>query len=277
MRITKQKLSSSSAAVLIFSRDFYSQFEVTKQFLDSLDLSEGQLFCDELLEIWPHYGFILEYRKQALHSILKNLLENKEDQQVVTLASGWDPLSLLFSSQFQKTSFFDIDQSPLELKQKYFQSLGLENVHFLKADLTKHETVLKALTKKGFDTKRPTIFIAEGISYYVTHQDLSRLIKNLKKDHVHQHLILEYFCQKHEVNSFWAEVIENITTLFLEKFSLPSVSLYGQDDLEKLCFHFKAQLLETQTLHHIEKAQQNKNTHFQSHKEGHVRISLLGS
>ena len=75
MKIVKQKLSSSSSTVLIFSKKYYEQFEQTKNFLESLELSEGRSFCDEILKIWPHYTVIIENRKIGIHNTLKEILK----------------------------------------------------------------------------------------------------------------------------------------------------------------------------------------------------------
>ena len=152
--------------------------------------------------------------------------------------------------------------------------MGLKNIRFISADLTKPDEVFQNLLKNGFQKQKPTVFIAEGISYYIAHNDLTNLMAMFKENNIKQNLILEYFCEKEEVKPSWSQVIEQLIELFSTKFSIPKISLYSENQLQNLATQLDGEILKTVTLHDIE-AQKKESSYFSDKKEGHVRISLF--
>jgi methyltransferase (TIGR00027 family) len=101
-------------------------------------------------------------------------------RQVVILGAGYDSRAYRMQEQMQRTTVFEVDFPPTqELKKlRIRESLqGLpKNVVFVPIDFTK-EDLQTVLRKAGFHADRKTVFVWEGVSFYLSEPDVTATLR----------------------------------------------------------------------------------------------------
>ncbi|MBT6024027.1 MAG: class I SAM-dependent methyltransferase [Gammaproteobacteria bacterium] len=101
-------------------------------------------------------------------------------QQYVILGAGYD----LRAHRLDLPSslrIFEVDQSEVQSRKlsKLPENLtSSENVTYVAVDFT-HQSLSEQLTASGFDVSKPTVFTLEGVSQYITKEDVSATIEEL--------------------------------------------------------------------------------------------------
>jgi methyltransferase (TIGR00027 family) len=96
--------------------------------------------------------------------------------QVVILGAGFDSRALRLARP--GASFFEIDQQQvLEIKEERLRAAGLErSASYLGADYTQ-PGIVESLTACGFDSRRPTLVLWEGNTYYLPPARLRQVLR----------------------------------------------------------------------------------------------------
>ncbi|MCB0712290.1 MAG: class I SAM-dependent methyltransferase [Ignavibacteriae bacterium] len=129
----------------------------------------------------------------ALHYVLrKRSIENAVRQgidsgamQVVVIGAGFDTLALRLGNEFPHVRFIEIDHpATQEVKRKVVEKksciLSPPNFHFLSVDLTKRSLDVVLNNCSDFQPGTQTIFIAEGLTMYLTSDEVALLFKTLR-------------------------------------------------------------------------------------------------
>ena len=175
-------LSQSSAFVLVCDKGQSYKTNLAKEFLSSLDLSEGKKMYDKTLHLQPRLNESIYNRKFFIHNFIKKNLKAKPLTQVLVLACGWDPLLLELSEEFPHSSFFGVDSESVDLQKQWIQKIKpVAPVCYLCMDLTHSHQLIEALSKKGWKTNQASLIVIEGISYYISPNLFWNSIKNLKQ------------------------------------------------------------------------------------------------
>ncbi|MCH2160707.1 MAG: SAM-dependent methyltransferase [Phycisphaerales bacterium] len=117
-------------------------------------------------------------RKRYIESIVRTAMD-EGITQVVVIGAGFDTLTLRLSSHLPDCRFIEIDH-PATQKEKIPAvdafSLPIGDCHFMSADLAS-ETLASALSRcEAYDQERATIFIAEGLTMYLSEQNIRTLL-----------------------------------------------------------------------------------------------------
>eukprot|EP00038_Savillea_parva_P031975 m.92441 g.92441 ORF g.92441 m.92441 type:complete len:306 (+) comp9959_c0_seq1:108-1025(+) len=112
--------------------------------------------------------------------------------QIVNLGGGFDTLywRLLDEELAPSGGFFDVDMPAVVAKkqgvvQRHPDKLKTQgpdgNAHYklFTADLRKPEDVMRGLESQGFDTSRPTLFVAECVLVYLEAEESAALLSTL--------------------------------------------------------------------------------------------------
>jgi methyltransferase (TIGR00027 family) len=104
--------------------------------------------------------------------------------QIVFLGAGYDSRSYRFRDQIRSTRLFELDvQTTQERKQKALEQAGV----FVPGQLVfvpinfQSQSIADALTAAGFQRGEMTLFIWEGVSYYLTAQAVDESLRNLRE------------------------------------------------------------------------------------------------
>ena len=104
--------------------------------------------------------------------------------QVVILGAGYDSRAYRMQEQMRRTTVFEVDFPPTqELKKlRIRESLGRvpKNIVFVPIDFTK-EDLQTVLRKAGYHADRKTVFVWEGVSFYLSEPDVSAILRFVAK------------------------------------------------------------------------------------------------
>lgn len=126
------------------------------------------------------YGFHIARTKFGDHFTINFLMSG--GAQVVVLGAGLDSRALRFGWRFPAACFFELD-APANQDEKLNRLKELNvargrRVTFVPCDLTR-QPALEALSAHGFDTRQRTLFIVEGLSYYLEESHLRAVMEKL--------------------------------------------------------------------------------------------------
>ena len=141
----------------------------------------------------PHFRFFLKFKKiqadtkEKLSEALPGLTEymiartayfdslfvdalEKEFPQIVLMGAGYDTRAYRFAELNKDTKIFELDIAPTQnQKKKYLKKARIDipkSVKLVSIDFNK-ETLGDVLGKAGFDGQEKTLFIWEGVTYYL--------------------------------------------------------------------------------------------------------------
>jgi methyltransferase (TIGR00027 family) len=140
--------------------------------------------------IAEHYAL----RKLLIEQQTEKLIKEKGVEQVVVIGAGFDSMALRLHKKFPSVDFTEIDLPTIQELKRQSLARGLQvaqsnlksrdlfvlanNFHFVAADLAK-QPLNEVLTQPNshFDPAKNTLFIAEGVSMYLTAEDNQKLIQ----------------------------------------------------------------------------------------------------
>ncbi len=116
-------------------------------------------------------GFLVA-RDRYIDDVLKDFL-NEGLQQLVVLGAGYDSRAYRFDLQEKKVRTFEVDhpatQADKVAKLKAIFGKVPEHVTYVSVDFNT-QTLEKRLLESGYDSKRKTLFIWQGVTMYLTPQ-----------------------------------------------------------------------------------------------------------
>jgi methyltransferase (TIGR00027 family) len=105
-------------------------------------------------------------------------------RQIVILGAGFDSRGYRFADRFKNARFFEVDQPSTQeyKKMRVKEIFGAmpPQVRYVPVDFTKDD-LLTQLTKAGYSEREPTLFIWEGVTFYLPERavrDTLRFVRN---------------------------------------------------------------------------------------------------
>jgi methyltransferase (TIGR00027 family) len=99
-------------------------------------------------------------------------------EQVVIFGAGADSRAFRFAEELRGASVFELDWPGTQLmKRQRLQRFSevAERVEYIPADLN-HAAWADALEARGYDARKSTVFIAEGVLYYLRPEAVQRIL-----------------------------------------------------------------------------------------------------
>jgi methyltransferase (TIGR00027 family) len=127
------------------------------------------------------YEFIIA-RTAFFDEVVRNALTQKTAQMVL-LGAGYDSRPYRFADLLAGADVFELDAPPTQLrKQERLESAGVRipaNVKFVPIDFTTDD-LESALFRAGFADEKTTLFLWEGVTYYLSTDAVSRTLAAVK-------------------------------------------------------------------------------------------------
>jgi methyltransferase (TIGR00027 family) len=106
-------------------------------------------------------------------------------RQIIVLGAGYDSRAYRFQQDGRGTTFFEVDYGPTQeykkIRVKEIWGELPKNVRYVPMDFTK-DNLLTQLERSGYSTRLKTLFIWEGVSYYLP-EPLVRKTFQFVRDH----------------------------------------------------------------------------------------------
>ena len=187
----------------------------------------------------PLYGYFIS-RTAFIDSIFVNAL-NEEIPQIVFLGAGYDTRPYRFIDIIKSTKIFELDITPTQHKK--IEALKKSNVK-IPASLVympvnfKTEKLEDVITKAGFDKNKKTLFIWEGVMYYLTPEAVASTFKFIKQNSPEGSTVCFDFLNEKMESVYAAEPFlfwiqkDNIESL-LSKYGFKIITHLDSSEMEK--------------------------------------------
>ena len=172
-------ISDTSALVLNWTSKDVWKSDNARKYFESLDLTSAdslyKRFDEQMNLIQTH---LLTNRKFFIRKCVVDFLEQcktkNEPGQVIILAAGIDPLSVEIASLYPYSKVFDVDKYSMQEKEKHLNGIS-SNIKFIECDITNTKLLKENLLQNGWDENQSSIVIIEGITYYLTEEELKKI------------------------------------------------------------------------------------------------------
>lgn len=138
---------------------------------------EGVAYAERIEAMMPGMGLMFSLRTKYIDDYLKKCLL-KGIQQVVFLGVGYDCRAFRLN-ELKGASIFEVDRRSIILskKLKLKEVVGFlpKNVTYIAGDLTK-KGLWEQLIKHGYDTQKKTLFVLEGVTFYLNESTVDRIL-----------------------------------------------------------------------------------------------------
>jgi len=127
------------------------------------------------------YEYVIA-RTKIIDSIFKNAILNEFDQ-ILIFGAGFDSRGIRFADLNKKTKIFELD-APVTQESKINQlkkkGIEINSINFIPIDFNK-ESVEDKLLKSGFKENKRSLFILEGLLYYLSRQAVNDTFNVINK------------------------------------------------------------------------------------------------
>ena len=268
-------LESTAALVMRWSLKLY-ETEITRRFLDHLDLRSGDNLYNQCQRVCDWYEEIILNRKYFIkHLIEQEINSTDREYQLVILAAGKSPLSMEILMQYSSRihHIIEIDITGMADKRKLCHGLFPAmsgKLSFIDADIISPDIAgIIDNPDNGFRRNLPTIFLLEGISYYFKKQELQRIIANVKRGQ-ESFFIVEYLVPYHLVNQRRRDIPLRIFEIICSDCGLDSITSYTREELSSMLQDLGVNFTGSYNMMEMELARTVTNTFFKSADEGWI-------
>jgi methyltransferase (TIGR00027 family) len=186
-----------------------AMFAALRRTLANKEFGDEKFGPDYLAEKFlpPHFRFFLKFKKiqadtkERLNGILPGLTEfmvartayfddlfvdalKKDFPQIVFLGAGYDTRAYRFADLNKGTKIFELDIAPTQnQKKKFLKKARIEipqNVKLVPIDFNK-EALKDVLESAGFESQERTLFIWEGVTYYLDAESVDATLNFVRK------------------------------------------------------------------------------------------------
>jgi methyltransferase (TIGR00027 family) len=129
------------------------------------------------------YEYVIA-RTHYFDNIFASALKNNIDQ-IVFLGAGYDCRPYRFAGFIKNTKIFELDKKPTQNhKVSILRENNVEipkNISFVPVDF-ENDDFLSLLLQYGYDKFKPTLFIWEGVTFYLFKDTVIQMLKTIKEN-----------------------------------------------------------------------------------------------
>jgi len=258
-------------------------FAALRRAIANKEFKNGKFGSDDLAEYFlpPHFRFFLKFNrirantKNKLNVFLPGLNEymiartayfdrlfvdalNNKTPQIVLLGAGYDSRAYRFAKLNHGTRIFDLDIAPTQDRKKKCIKKARIDIpkHVTFATINFNEESLKdILEKAGYKNHQKTLFIWEGVSYYLEVESVDTTLEfvshashhesaiafdytiSISEENINDYYGVKEFSQKmkahHANEELMFSIDEGETESFLEQRGLKMVDHLDNKEIEK--------------------------------------------
>lgn len=263
-------LSHTSALVLLMLKDKIYQTAPAKDYLAGLDLSVGIPLYTSITDFFPDYDEVIQNRKIAVLTLIKSLATRGElAPQIILPAIGMDAMGLEIATLYPDTQIYELDQDNMAHKK---QLINHPRCRHITADITNAQNCYAQLISVGWQADVPSLIIMEGISYYISPEQLKNLLDVLHSPTT----IIEYHTPPATLSTRAREISYQCFSEILGAEGYAAMSVYTAEKLARL---LNQTLVQTYTMTALEKMRHGSNKIFKQSQDGGqngwIEISLF--
>ena len=270
-------LSPTSALVLLWDGDSSYTSRLSRRYLRCLDLKAGKKLFAECAKIWPHYAENIKNRKHCIFQLATKFLTDIPKIQIVILGAGIAPLSLEIHSSFPSAKVFDVDRSFMEAKKRIARRIlpRQSRVRFVSADVSNVHELSEKLVAAGWDFKKPSIIIVEGLSYYISRKALRNIFSFFKTKNQKNRIIIEYLLLPKQIAKERRSIALNVFKEIARQCVSFKPAAYSFDDLSCMIKKSRGPAKMRFRMKDMKKLRTGRNRYFPSARSGWVETAFF--
>ncbi len=141
---------------------------------------------------------------------------NKKTPQIVLLGAGYDTRAYRFAALNSATKIIELDIAPTQAsKRKLLKKAKIaipEPITLIPINFNK-ESLKDVLEKAGYDNQKKTLFLWEGVSYYLEAESVAATLEFVSRAHHESVIAFDYAASISEANSDVYGVKEFLQTM----------------------------------------------------------------
>ncbi|HNX90394.1 MAG TPA: class I SAM-dependent methyltransferase [Candidatus Omnitrophota bacterium] len=264
----KLYLSPTAALVMKWASGLYCD-GIAAEFLKTLDLSSADSLINMCNKICPWYGEVIMNRKVFIKKIVTERITAYPDSQIVYLAAGLSPLvmEVLAENPTVVSRVFEIDIHSMDKKKNIYERLIPDlskKINCYHADIASGIFVNLLDKDSDFSKDQPTIVIMEGISYYLSRQEMEKILSDFVSTDRKNFIIIEYLLPDESVSPEKRYIAQQVFRLIKEFSGLRDIVKYTGGDLKNLFIARNGGLTGHYSMKEMEYARRGENKFFNS-------------
>lgn len=163
--------------------DYLAELFVNDDAKKILQNEDSRKWAKENLVTSPLYGYFIA-RTAFIDSIFKNAC-GEDIPQIVFLGAGYDTRAYRFSNELKITKIFELDINTTQ--QRKIEALRKNKVNipdkliFVPINF-KTDSISDVLAKTGYDGSMKTLFIWEGVTYYLKKEEVEKTVDFIQRN-----------------------------------------------------------------------------------------------
>jgi O-methyltransferase involved in polyketide biosynthesis len=266
------KLSDTSALVLLWAQQECYQTEQARQYLGQLDLEEGRVLYEQCRAVWPYYDEVIKNRKVGVLSLIEKCCSGKiGGQQLIIVGAGLDALGIEVAERYPHITVFELDQDNMEFKSCLFDNLWDEskgNLRCIKIDILDDSALYGRLADHGWSSKKPTILVMEGISYYLPEESIRKMALIIQPEWI----VFEFLKQERDISADRRDIPQKVFDIISDQCGSPHIGRYDYSKIEKL---FDMPVTSKYSMNRLEEMRTGANRFFPTQESGWIEVCLL--
>jgi O-methyltransferase involved in polyketide biosynthesis len=273
------RLEPTAALVMRWALPIYRSGPGSDVF-DRLDLSSGEKLHRRCSTVCNWYGEVICNRKYFIRQRIEDLVSDAGAScRLVILAAGRSPLALeiLASCGGKLSGIIEVDISGMAEKQALYASVAPEHrrrIRCLTGDLTDGEDIRAMFGDADPDPAVPTIVLAEGISYYLTPDELACILRPFRSPDRSNRAVIEYLVPCRQVALSRRHIPRGIFDIIGEVCGIPQVWCHTPESLAALVNSLDGGIEEVVTMQQMEHFRTAANRYFPTRESGWIECAV---
>lgn len=268
----------TAAMVMRLAGEEAAHTDAGRTFVGSLDTEPGRDMADHVAEHWPHARMHFVLRKWQLWTWMNAIAVNTPavGRQVVVLGAGWSAMGVDWAHHCVDARIWEIDLHHQAEKQALVQRLfplAAERMRLIDADLANLGLVLSGLRAHGWRADRPTLWVAEGLAYYLTPDRFAALLRASLTFHPSNRAVIEFGLAPHLMREDVRARTAAYHGYLASNVGLPALQSF---DPSEFCLRSGAIPLSWADPSSMELARNGRTLMFRSPEDSGMRMAVLG-
>ena len=274
-------LSDTSALVLLWAQGTVHTSSDSRAYLNMLDLGSGGALLSRCNAVWPHYDQVIKNRKKCVLDLALQHMRQGRTSQVAIFGAGLDALSVELASTTRRRDLriYDVDAANMGLKDRLIGESTSDavrrSVRCVEAELSDPRAVARSLQESGWDGLKPSILIFEGISYYLSRENLFELIGLFASGRTHQNVaILEYILRQDRISRHRRHIPNRVFDAIMDQRNA-QITRYAKDEITLCAENVGGKIVKNYNQKEMEKSRCGGNRHFKTDCSGWINVSCM--
>jgi hypothetical protein len=275
---TRVHVGVTAAMVMRLTGEEAAHTDAGRSFIAMLDTEAGRGMADHVSGQWPHARVHFVLRKWQLWTWMNTIAVNTPavGRQVVVLGAGWSATGIDWAHHCADARVWEVDLHHQDEKESLVGRnfpIAASRMRMIQADLSNLGLLLPALRAAEWRSDRPTLWVAEGLAYYLTPERFAALLRAALTFHPANRAVVEFGLAHHLLR----EDVRTRTAAYhgylAAQVGLPSLQTVDPSDF---CLRSGAIPLSWADPSSMELARNGRTLTFKSPEDSGMRMAVLG-